>query len=373
MTSLPVQPHPRVVAFLWTAERGGAEVFTIALLKRLVRRGYSADVVFVNSGGPLSADLSDSGIAQSCLDLQHESSLWLHSALVMSKMKWRDPDCILLSAPGMMAAALRIGGYRGRIVAVEHGMLLAQPGIPVWRRMLHSLDRRVGVALSDTVVGVSDAVCSQIERLVPSRKLVRIYNGVDLERFRPMRDAGPAGPITFGAAGRLVPEKSFGLLIDAFAGLAATRDVVLRIAGQGPCLDQLRQQVNAWKIGHLVEFVGSVSDMPSFWNSVDVAVVPSSSASEAFGMVAAEASACGIPVVAAARGGLKEVVEDGVTGVLFEPGSRLELIRRMAAYTDRTRVATDGAAARRRAEALYGIDTAASQYARVLAGDLACE
>ncbi len=65
--------------------------------------------------------------------------------------------------------------------------------------------------------------------------------------------------------------------------------------------------------------------MPAFWNSVDVAVVPS--LYESFGLVALEALACGLPVIAAAAGGLKEIIVDGECGLLVPPGDAAALTR----------------------------------------------
>ena len=59
------------------------------------------------------------------------------------------------------------------------------------------------------------------------------------------------------------------------------------------------------------------SEMPAFWNSVAIAVVPS--LCEAFGLVALEALGCGVPVVASDVGGLAEIVEDGKSGILVPP------------------------------------------------------
>src|SRR4029077_7168801 len=66
-------------------------------------------------------------------------------------------------------------------------------------------------------------------------------------------------------------------------------------------------------------------EMPEFWNSVDIAVVPS--LGEAFGLVALEALACGVPVIAAAAGGLREIVVDGQCGLLVPPGDAAALAR----------------------------------------------
>jgi glycosyltransferase involved in cell wall biosynthesis len=65
--------------------------------------------------------------------------------------------------------------------------------------------------------------------------------------------------------------------------------------------------------------------MPGFWGAVDVAVVPS--LYEPFGLVALEALACGIPVIASAVGGLKEIVLDGQCGLLVPPGDAPALTR----------------------------------------------
>jgi glycosyltransferase involved in cell wall biosynthesis len=75
----------------------------------------------------------------------------------------------------------------------------------------------------------------------------------------------------------------------------------------------------------MLSTVGAVprNQMPAFWNSVSVAVVPSFR--EAFGLIALEAMACGVPVVATAVGGLKEIVQEGESGLFVPPGDATAL------------------------------------------------
>jgi glycosyltransferase involved in cell wall biosynthesis len=89
--------------------------------------------------------------------------------------------------------------------------------------------------------------------------------------------------------------------------------------------------------------------MPEFWISKDVAVVPS--LTEAFGLVALEALACGVPVVATTAGGLKEIVIDGECGLLVPPGDTAALARALRLLlTDEQLRRRLSAAARLRAE-----------------------
>jgi len=104
--------------------------------------------------------------------------------------------------------------------------------------------------------------------------------------------------------------------------------------------------------------------MPEFWNSVDVAVVPS--LYEPFGLVALEAMACGVPVVATAVGGLKEIVQDEESGLLVQPGDPESLAQGLTTLlTDeplRRHLATG---ARRRAEG-FSIERRSSEFLRLL-------
>ena len=112
----------------------------------------------------------------------------------------------------------------------------------------------------------------------------------------------------FMAIGRLVHYKKFDLIIQAFNKL----NLPLLIVGSGPELKRLKKLARSSKI----EFLDFVSDdrLNVLYNGAQALIFPQI---EDFGMVAAEAQACGTPVIALNRGGAKEIVEDGKTGVLF--------------------------------------------------------
>ena len=91
----------------------------------------------------------------------------------------------------------------------------------------------------------------------------------------------------------------------------------------------------------LVDSVGIIphSKMPQFWNSVDICVVPS--LIEPFGLVALEALACGVPVIASAVGGLKEIVVEGECGSLVRRGMWLDSAGHCAKRSATSRCASD--------------------------------
>ncbi len=128
--------------------------------------------------------------------------------------------------------------------------------------------------------------------------------------------ARPAGPpqLRVGYLGRLHATKGIALLIDAFAA-AGRPDAVLRIAGTGT--DEYEHELRARAGRGAVTFLGQVP-ATEFLSSIDLLVVPSLW-NEPMGRVVIEAAGQGVPVLAAARGGIPELFEEGVTGWAFDP------------------------------------------------------
>jgi glycosyltransferase involved in cell wall biosynthesis len=123
------------------------------------------------------------------------------------------------------------------------------------------------------------------------------------------------------AVGRISEEKGFRTLLAAWRRLRA--DVPLKIVGDGPLLEELRDASRSMRG---VEWVGRAppDEVRRLMQRAQVLVVPSVWY-ETFGMVVIEAFAAGLPVVAARHGALAELVEHGRTGVHFEPGNASEL------------------------------------------------
>ena len=120
------------------------------------------------------------------------------------------------------------------------------------------------------------------------------------------------------ALGRLHPNKGFDLLLEA---LAATRDITLWIAGDGPLRSSLERLASRLGIAGRVRFLGWRDDVPSLLAAADLLVCPS--LHEPLGNVVIEAWSAGLPVVATASDGPAALIQDGESGILVPlPGSR---------------------------------------------------
>ena len=206
------------------------------------------------------------------------------------------------------------------------------------RRLLHGLDRVVAATEHER------RLLMQIYR-VPAGRVAVVPLGVDLEQFRPRSQAearallgiDPAERMVL-AVGRIEPLKGFDILIRGIGQLSDRRNVVLSIIGGDDRAERelasLRAVAAEVGVTAHVRLLGPRphEELSAYYNAADVVAVPSFY--ESFGLVAVEAMASGVPVVASRVGGLSSTVADGRTGYLIpwrcpEPfAEKIELLLR---------------------------------------------
>jgi glycosyltransferase involved in cell wall biosynthesis len=344
---------PRIVFVLWNGVMGGAESLSLELARRAREIGHDASLVFIAGTDPMSARAEATGVPFTSVGVRSGSQVIRHPRRYADTIRALSPDLVISMSVGQMAWPLRLGGYRGPLVGVEHGVLLQYEARGRLSRTLRRVDRLLAARTLTAEVAVSSFMRAHCERVPHARVLKTIPNGVDVQRFKPSA-ARPNGETVFGFAGRLVPGKGIEVLLDAFAALPAGR---LRIAGDGPLIAEL-----ALRARGDVQFVGSVSDMPEFWQSVDVAVAPSDGLTEAFGMAPLEAMACGRPAIVTDNGGLVDLIEDGFTGSIVPRGDVEALACALRAYLDSELVEVRGAAARASVVTRFSLDASLASY-----------
>jgi colanic acid/amylovoran biosynthesis glycosyltransferase len=228
--------------------------------------------------------------------------------------------------------------------------------------------------LARFVVCISHYARSQLMGLVGTEhwdKLRVVRCGVDLSRF-PVVDRSDRGTATrILNVGRTVPEKGQALLIEAVADLAARgMEARLTIVGGGPQLDELRALAKRLGVAQSVEFTGPVGqgEILSHYERADVFAMPSFA--EGIPVVLMEAMATGLPVVSTHIAGIPELVSNGQSGFLVQPGRadalRDALERVLDASPDER--AAMGHAGRAKVEGEFAIDRVAERLLGVFGG-----
>lgn len=210
----------------------------------------------------------------------------------------------------------------------------------------------------------------------PSESIHLVFNGTDLRRFSP----GPAaaasragdphyGPHMIFACRQLFPRKGIRFLVQAAAMLKPRfPDLKVVVAGDGFERPELIKLAESLGVEQDITFLGWVpnTDLPPYYRAAAVSVIPS--LEEGFGIPAAEAMGCETPVVASDAGGLPEVVEHGVTGLVVPRGDATALAEAIGSLLDDpARRAAMGRAGRERALRLFDWDRTAEQFEQIYA------
>lgn len=349
----------RVALIEWSGAVGGAELFTNALAISLRAAGADARVLIVGDPFPACHQLEAQDVPFVTFGVARGRQILRSPRAFASLVNEAGPDAAILPSDGFLAAAIRLGGYKGRLIAVEHGAL------PAARRLLRRIDQRSGTWALDAQVAVSDYILEQVLARSHVPRVERIYGGVDLRRFHPTAHDRVRRPFTVGFVGRLLPGKGVEHLL---AAIAAMHDgsTQLVIAGEGAGREGLEHLAYDLALGGRVRFLGLQGNVSTVWHAADVCAVPSV-VPEGAGMVALEAAGCAKPVIASAIGGLPELVQHGLTGALVAPGDVDALARVLDTYADSPDLcARHGAAGRRACEDKFDINRCAEDYANLL-------
>ena len=175
---------------------------------------------------------------------------------------------------------------------------------------------------ADKIIAVSNATKNYVLSLgAKPNKVTVIHNGVDLKRFKPMpekraemrRKLGiPQGSIVVLTVRRLVYKNGIDTLIES-ANLAVKKnpEIVFLAVGKGPDFNNVQVRIKQLGIESNFKLTGFVKDedLPLYYNTADLFVLPSKSG-EGLPLVALEAMACGLPVVATNVGGIREILNN---------------------------------------------------------------
>lgn len=187
--------------------------------------------------------------------------------------------------------------------------------------------------LCDKIYAVSNGVRNyaiKSEHIFDS-KIDVIYNGIDLEKFSfEEKNYSPKKKVVIGAMGKLSHQKGFDFLIEALS-LIRDCDFECRIAGEdapsGSVKKDLEKLIKEKKLEDKVKLFGYEKDAKVFFGNLDIFILPSRW--EGLPLVLLEAGLSGLPVIASNIGGVDEVINDGVNGLLVAFGDKENLSRQI--------------------------------------------
>lgn len=356
----------RIALLITSLGVAGAERLVVDLADRFASLGHSVLVIYLTGSAEVLP--THPGVKVLGVGMKRSPASLLRSLLsVRRAIRAFQPDVInshLLHA-SLVARLLRLTMRTPRLVSSAHNM---DEGGGRARMLAY----RVSDWLVDISTNVSDeAVAAFVARgAVKPGRMVTMYNGIDVEKFRFVPSARNELRKSLGcdegsklllAVGRFHELKDYPNLIRAFARARDHRPgIKLAIAGDGVLRAELEAMVESLGVAADVYLLGVRHDVPELMSACDVFVL--SSASEGFGLVVAEAMACERIVVATDCGGVREVIGDA--GLLVPPQDSEKLASAILSAIDLDAATASAIAlsARQRVEALYSLDRAAEKW-----------
>lgn len=277
-------------------------------------------------------------------------------------------------------ALLRCAGVRRIIVHLHSAYGRPRPPQGLKRLAKYILGRTPFI-VADAVIGVCNYVARrQVEvGLVPQERVFRVWNGISLPPLKQNTDKSffralgvPPESVVIFCAGRAVPEKGIAHLLRAFDLLISRRagpttKLSLVYFGDGAQFGDLHALRESLASKDAIFMPGKRLDSREAMEAADVCVLPS--LEEAFPLAALEGMASGKPVIATSVGGVPELIEDGVTGLLVPPGDEEALARALERFlADPSAAASLGAAARRRVAERFTEDVQMRAITRLVEG-----
>jgi glycosyltransferase involved in cell wall biosynthesis len=312
----------RVLLLSTSMGMGGADQQLLSAAEALCLRGWNVRIVSLTPLGPMGLQARQQGIPTDSLEMPRGIPDPRGLARLARLLRSWKPDILHshMVHANLMARLLRPVAHVPVLVSTIHSI---QDG-----GRARILGYRLTDRLADCTTIVSEAAAERYlaMRAVSRERLRVIPNGVDTGRFRPLPEAGARLRRELGlgdafawlAVGRFVLAKDYPNMLAAFARVVAQRpDTVLLLVGRGSLQPQTEALVESLGLAERVRFLGVRRDVPELMSAADGYVL--SSAWEGMPVVLLEAGAAGIPIVATAVGGNREVVRDGETGFVVPP------------------------------------------------------
>lgn len=304
---------------------GGLQQVVVNLCRAIDRKKFQVSVLCLRDLGPLTSEIEQLGIKVILLP-QKEKGTDYFSFFKVARILRQERIQVIHThntqplVDGTLGAIL--SGGRQRIIHTDHAREFPDKKRYMFAEwcMSHFVYK---------MVGVSEETTENLRRFekIPRRKLLTIENGTDGSRFQISIDKQTkrkelgipdAGPI-IGVISRIEKVKGINYLLQCMTRVISEfPDITLLVVGEGSEKANLERQAKEAGIEKHVIFTGERQDIPEILQLLDIYLLPSLSEGLPMGLLEAMAAKC--PAIASAVGGIPQVVKDGESALLTEPG-----------------------------------------------------
>lgn len=351
---------------------GGVGRQLFELSTALKSRGHEIKIISLTPIGKFGQKTQSSGVPVKSLNFRRKILAPLAVLRVRREIKSFKPDVLHAhSYHAIIMGRLACIGLETATISTIHNVHNQNP-VTKKRRDDTTLRDRV-YSITDRFTDITTFVSNESKNryvrasAVPGNKSIKVYNGINVEQFSPSPPAEDVSDnfiwITVGSLERRKDHRTLLEAIDILCN--KEKNFTVWFIGEGRLREKLERTTAALEIEDFVEFKGEMYDIPGQLNKSDAFVLPSQS--EGFGLVVAEAMACGLPVVSTNSGGPTEIVVDGETGILVSKGDPQSLADSMAKIMkmpdeNRSELGSKG---RKRIENQFSINQIVSRWERV--------
>ena len=368
----------RILQVIESLGRGGAEQALVNILPTLQRRGHTCEVAALWPAYDLADTLESLGIVVHRLNINYRWNLFQGITTIRNLYRQEHYDIIhahLFFATFYVAMSRMLNPAAPHRIATFHNLAYdSYPAVTPWRKIRKVIDSSLMRNCMDGWTAVSHATAKHYSKHLGISDITVIPNSFPinfcsiprkLNRDILLSEYGiKSKDFVFIMPGRFVPEKGHRYLFEALKLLHGMRKFPkVLIFGEGPLKHEISQELGQTKLHDQVSICSAVPHerLLAIIQCVDALVMASTH--EGFPLVPVEAMALSKPVLATRVGGLTDLIEDGISGLLVAPADPVELAHGLSRIMDdsalRTKLSKVG---RQRIEANFSSDAVANMW-----------
>jgi glycosyltransferase involved in cell wall biosynthesis len=356
----------KVVYMITSLIMGGAQKGMVRILKRINKKKYNITVITLKNESEIILNELNAikGIKVYNMGIKRKREIY-KVMRVYKLLKEIKPHILITSLYHATIIGRILGGISGvnNIVDWEHNEDFGN----IFRRYINKITSKLSVKIIADSSDVKEAVINTLK--INKNKVTSVFiGGVNTnEYFIKGFNVSNSDKILVGSVGSLEYRKGYLPILSVIKDLIVEKSINLRfeIAGEGIMRNKLEDYIASNYLEDSIKLLGIVEEIPKFLNKMDIYIQPSRF--EGLCITVIEAMAAGLPVVAYNVGGIKNSIDDGVTGFLVEKGDTNDFKEKVLVLAKDKQLRNDmGRKAREKVKDRYSIEKTVMQFENVL-------